>query len=75
MTISVSKAWTAIRSNPVFVTLSSAASGAAVNFLYDEIQNGKLDFSAAGFHKLAVFVTGAVVTALYHLYTPKPPAA
>jgi hypothetical protein len=67
--------WNQIRSNPVFVTVSSAAAGAVVKMLQDELTRGGLDLSATGLRRMGILIVTVVVTALVHLYTPVPPAA
>ena len=44
--------WKSLRSNPVFVTVSSAAVGAIVSGLQDELASGKIDWTRAGINKL-----------------------
>src|SRR3984957_17559439 len=66
------KLWQYLRSNPYFVGATSAVFGTGLNFFYDEVQAGSLDFSAAGLKKLAFIVVGSMITSLYHLYARKP---
>jgi hypothetical protein len=67
--------WLSVRSNPYFVAAYSAAGGAVVDLLYDELQTGQMDFSRAGIHKLLTAAGGAVLVALMHLYRPAPQVA
>jgi hypothetical protein len=64
--------WLSIRSNPVFVTAYSAAAGAAVSMLQDELASGKIDWTRAGLDKLTGYALTAASAAVVHLYTPAP---
>ena len=66
-------AWLAVRSNPVFVTVSSAAAGAVVSAVQDELASGKIDWTRAGLDKLTGYALTAAIAALVHLYRPAPP--
>ena len=69
------KFWTWLRSNPYFVTATSALFGALLNGLYQEAQAGAVDWTVRGWESLAATAGGAVIVALYHLYTNTPAAA
>jgi len=64
--------WKTLRSNPVFVAFSASAAGAAVSFIQDEFERGRLDFSTQGLHKLGGYAFAAGVAAVVHLYRPSP---
>jgi hypothetical protein len=64
--------WDSIRSNPVFVTVSSAAAGAIVSGIQDEMASGKIDWSRGGINKLTGYAVTAAIAALVHLYRPQP---
>ncbi len=64
--------WLSIRSNPVFVTVSSAAVGAVVSAIQDEMASGKIDWSRGGINKLVGYAVTAGVAALVHLYRAAP---
>lgn len=66
--------WKSIRSNASFVAVEGGASGAALNYLYDALSTGHLDFTKAGFQKLAIAAVTGGVTALRLLYRPAPGA-
>lgn len=63
--------WNSIRSNPYFVAFEGGVSGALMNYLYDELGAGRLDFSAAGLKKLAAFCVLGGVTAVRLLRRPQ----
>ena len=65
-------AWLRVRSNPVFVAVSSAFIGAAGNALYQQANSGAIDLSAAGLRKVALTGAAAALLALMHLYRPVP---
>ena len=67
--------WTWLRSNPYFVTATSAAGGAIFNALYQEVQTGKVDWSLHGWESIVASAAGVAVVAVYHLYTHTPTAA
>jgi hypothetical protein len=69
------KFWTWLRSNPYFVTATSALFGAFLNGLYQEVQAHSINWSLQGWESLGATAFGAVVIALYHLYTNTPAAA
>lgn len=64
--------WKSVRSNPVFVTVSSAAAGAVVSGIQDELASGKIDWTRAGLNKLTVCALTASVAAIVHLYRIPP---
>ena len=64
--------WATLRSNPVFVTVSSAAFGAFVSGVQDELASGKIDWTRAGLNKLTGYALMAAISALVHLYRPTP---
>lgn len=64
--------WATVRSNPVFVTVSSAAVGAIVSGIQDELASGKIDWTRAGLNKLTGYALTAAIAALVHLYRPAP---
>ena len=66
--------WKTVRSNPVFVAISSAVGGTILDYLDDGFRSGHIDFSPAGFHKLYLVAVGAIIFALAHLYRPAPGA-
>jgi hypothetical protein len=64
--------WDSVRSNPVFVTVSSAAVGAVVSGVQDEMASGRIDWSRGGINKLTGYALTAAIAALVHLYRPSP---
>ena len=68
----LSQLWATLRSNPVFVTAYSAAAGAAVSALQDEMASGHIDWTRGGLNKLAGYAVTAAVAAVMHLYAPAP---
>ena len=70
----VGQIWKSVRSSPVFVTVSSAAAGAFVSGLQDELASGHIDWTRAGWNKLMGYALTAAVAALVHLYRPAPGA-
>ena len=64
--------WDSVRSNPIFVAVSSAAVGAVVSDIQDELASGKIDWTRAGLNKLTGYALTAAIAALVHLYRPKP---
>jgi hypothetical protein len=66
--------WLTVKSNPVFVAVSSAAAGAIVSAVQDEMASGKIDWTRAGLNKLAGYAVTAAVAALVHLYRTPPGA-
>ncbi len=66
--------WATVRSNPVFVTVSSAFVGALVSGLQDELASGKIDWTRGGLNKLTGYAVTAAIAALVHLYRPSPGA-
>jgi hypothetical protein len=65
--------WLSVRSNPIFVTASSAFVGAVVSMLQDELASGKIDWTRGGLNKLTGYAVTAAVAAIVHLYRPTPP--
>ncbi len=70
----VQAAWISVRSNPVFVTVSSAMVGAIVSAVQDEMASGKIDWSRGGINKLTGYAVTAGIAAIIHLYRPNPPS-
>ena len=68
----IKQLWSSVRSNPVFVAVSSAVVGAVVSGLQDEIASGKIDWTRAGINKLTGYALTAAIAALAHLYRPAP---
>ena len=66
--------WATVRSNPIFVTVSSAAAGAVVSGIQDELASGHIDWTRAGLNKLTGYAVTAAIAALVHLYRPTPGA-
>jgi hypothetical protein len=66
--------WKSVRSNPVFVAVSSAMVGAVVSAVQDEMASGKIDFTRGGINKLTGYAVTAAIAALVHLYRPNPPS-
>jgi len=64
--------WAKIRSNPIFVTVSSAAVGAIVSGIQDEMASGKIDWTRGGINKLTGYAATAAIAALAHLYRMPP---
>ena len=64
--------WTWLRSNPYFVTVTSALFGAVLNGLYQEVRAGAIDWSVKGWENLGATAVMAVIVAVYHLYTATP---
>jgi len=75
--VTIQELWSKVKSNPVFVAVSSAAVGAVVSGLQDEMASGKVDFTRSGWNKLMGYAFTAAIAALAHLYRPAPtqPAA
>jgi hypothetical protein len=70
----IAQLWKSVRSNPVFVAVSSAAGGAVVSGIQDEMASGHIDWTRAGINKLTGYAVTAAVAALVHLYRPAPGA-
>lgn len=68
----IKQLWLSVRSNPVFVAVSSAAVGAVVSGIQDEMASGKIDWTRAGINKLTGYAVTAAIAALAHLYRPQP---
>lgn len=68
----IKQLWLSVRSNPVFVAVSSAAVGAVVSGIQDEMASGKIDWTRAGINKLTGYAVTAAIAALVHLYRPQP---
>jgi hypothetical protein len=66
--------WLTVRSNPVFVAVSSAVVGAIVSGVQDEAASGHIDWTRAGLNKLAGYAVTAAIAALVHLYRTPPGA-
>ena len=66
------KLWAGLRSQPWFVTASSAAGGAVVSMIQDEMASGKIDWSRGGLNKLVGCAIIAAASAIIHLYRPAP---
>jgi hypothetical protein len=64
--------WRAVRSNPYFVLASSAASGAVISAIQDELASGHIDWTRGGVNKLCGLALTAAVSALIHLYRTPP---
>jgi hypothetical protein len=64
--------WDSIRSNPVWVAFEGGASGAVLDYGYDLLNSGHLDFTAQGFRKLALVAITGGVTSVRLLYRPQP---
>jgi len=64
--------WATIRKSPVFVAAYSAAGGAVVSMLQDELASGRIDWSHSGLNKLMGYAAMAAVAAVVHLYAPVP---
>jgi hypothetical protein len=64
--------WNSVKSNPVFVAVSSASVGAIVSGVQDEMASGKIDWTRGGINKLAGYAVTAGIAALIHLYRPSP---
>ena len=64
--------WNAVKSNPVFVTVSSAAVGAIVSGIQDELASGHIDWSRSGLNKLMGYAFTAAIAAIVHLYRMPP---
>jgi len=68
----IKQLWASVRSNPIFVTGSSAFVGAAVSMLQDELASGKIDWTRGGLNKLTGYALTAAIAAIIHLYRPAP---
>ena len=66
--------WDSIRSNKYFVAFEGGASGALMNYAYDGLTAGHLDFSRAGLQKMTAFALTGGITAVRLLYRPQPQA-
>ncbi len=66
--------WLSVRSNPVFVTVSSAMTGAVVSAIQDELASGHIDWTRSGINKLTGYAVTAGIAALVHVYRPAPGA-
>ena len=64
--------WLKVRSNPVFVLVSSAMVGAIVSGIQDELASGRIDWTRGGINKLAGYAVTAGLAAIVHLYRPPP---
>ena len=64
--------WLSVRQNKYFVAFEGGASGAVLNYAYDMLNTGHLDFSKQGIGKLIVTALTGGVTALRLLYRPAP---
>ena len=71
---SLVKIWKSVRSNPVFVAVSSAAAGAVASAIQDELASGRIDWTRAGVNKLAGLAVTAAIAAVVHLYRTAPGA-
>jgi hypothetical protein len=69
---SLQAAWNSVKSNPVFVAVSSAAVGAIVSGIQDELASGRIDWTRGGINKLTGYAVTAGIAALVHLYRPAP---
>jgi hypothetical protein len=70
----VKQLWQSVRSNPLFVAASSAAVGAVVSSLQDELASGHIDWTRAGWNKLMGYAFTAAIAAVVHLYRTAPGA-
>ncbi len=70
----IKQLWLSVRSNPIFVVGSSAAVGALVSAVQDELASGHIDWTRAGINKLTGLALTAAVAAIVHLYRPAPGA-
>lgn len=70
----IKQLWASVRSNPIFVAGSSAAVGAIVSGLQDELASGHIDWTRAGWNKLMGYAITAAVAAVVHLYRAAPGA-
>ncbi len=66
--------WLSVRSNPVFVTVSSAMTGAVVSAIQDELASGHIDWTRSGINKLTGYAVMTGIAALVHVYRPAPGA-
>lgn len=66
--------WKSVRSNPIFVAVSSAMTGAVVSAIQDEMASGKIDWTRGGINKLTGYAVTAGIAAIVHLYRPNPPS-
>jgi hypothetical protein len=65
--------WDQIRSNKYFVAFEGGFTGVLFNYAYDLTLPGhQMDFSAAGWRKLAFLAVSGGVTAVRLLYRPQP---
>ena len=64
--------WLRLRSNPTFVTISGLFYGAVGDLIFEEIQQGKLDLSKAGLHRVLSAAAGTAFVAWWHLHQPAP---
>jgi hypothetical protein len=64
--------WLSIRSNPVFVAAEGGATGAVINYASEQLVTGHMDFSKAGWEKMAGLAVTGAVTAVRLLYRPSP---
>jgi hypothetical protein len=70
----IKQLWLSVRSNPYFVAFEGGASGAALSFINDALQQGHLDFTTAGLQRLFIVAITGGVTALRLLYRTPPGA-
>ena len=70
----VKNLWAGVRSNPVFVAFSSAATGAIISAVQDGLSMGHIDYTRAGLNKLTGYAVTAGIAAVVHLYRPHPNA-
>lgn len=64
--------WNSLKSQAWFVAVSSAAGGAVLDFLNDELTKGHLDFSKMGWDRVGTVALTAAIAAIVHLYRRPP---
>ena len=69
---SLQAAWNSVKSNPVFVAVSSAVVGAVVSGIQDELASGHIDWTRGGLNKLTGYAVTAGIASLVHLYRTPP---
>ncbi len=66
--------WLSVRSNPFFVSVYTVFMGALATQIQSEYASGHLDWSMAGWERMASAAGLLTVWTLAHLYAPAPGA-
>lgn len=68
----ITQLWNSVKSNPYFIAFEGAALGTLGDALEDALQQGKLDLTPAGWHKMLAMAVVSGATAVRALYRPPP---